>query len=83
MRLRPGTPVRSRYRARWCGIVLNELPRHAPDHCVVVLRTHDRNGRPMRRSDRFTIDPSWLVALKSLPVWPWWVPGGQCSVDAE
>lgn len=80
MRLRPGTLVRSRYRAQWSGVVLDELPRHAPDHCVVVLRTHDRHGRPMRKPDRFTIDPGWLVVLKSLPVWPWWT---QCSVDDE
>lgn len=82
MRLRPGTLVMSTYRARWWGTVLDELPKHAPepggclkhvpDHCVVVLRTHDRHGRPMRKPSRFTIDPGWLEVVPSLPRWPWW-----------
>lgn len=59
-----GARVRSTFRARWFGVVVeNGLP--DGDRMVVVQLTHDRNGRaickPGAAHNLHTISAGWLV----------------------
>lgn len=65
-----GTHVRSYFRARWYGTVVGDAGALHPPWCVRVLRTHDRNGRPMDRRSFAIIDRGWLEVVDALPSWP-------------
>ncbi len=69
--IKPGTKVRSRYRAAWTGIVLEEIDCHKSkdykqnhNHIVVCLVTHDRHGKPMRKPFRSqALSTFWLEVI--------------------
>lgn len=59
-----GARVRSTFRARWFGVVVENGLTHG-DRCVVVRITHDRNGRPIRKPgskrNLHTLSAGWLI----------------------
>lgn len=59
-RLRPGTFVRSFYRAAWYGIVIEQT-----GNTVTVKRVLDRTGRPLRKmhTQPITISRRWLSVV--------------------
>lgn len=69
--MKPGTFVRSRYRAPWYGIV-DRMTYGARGWYAVVLQTHDRNGRPLRKRSKVLMREGCIVPVEALPRWPWW-----------
>jgi hypothetical protein len=66
---RPGTRVRSHYRARWTGVVVSTEPdpgyvacygAQTAAECLLVRPTHTVDGRPIRKAKARRLNCSWL-----------------------
>ncbi len=64
-----GTRVRSHYRARWTGVVVEDSGKnHCGGYLVRCLVTHDRRGNPVRKSfTSMVLDTAWLETLDPAP----------------
>ena len=59
-----GDRVKSNFRARWKGEVINIEPRSDKlKPLITVLVDTDRNGRPLRKKIKKTLDQGWLTLI--------------------
>ena len=63
--LAPGTRVRSTYRARWVGVVVERLEDTSRRRdCYLVQPTHTRDGRPQPKCQRpRVLNRAWLEVV--------------------
>jgi len=65
-----GTRVKSHYRARWTGVVVEVVERNEREpyryrHFLLRVKvTHDRRGRPMRKPIYHWLDSAWLTPVE-------------------
>lgn len=59
-----GNKVKSMYRARWSGEIV-EILKGGQDRNILakIAVTHDRNGLPMRKIKIHTLDVNWLEKI--------------------
>lgn len=66
--LQVGNTVKSLFRARWTGILLELVEREKErgidlSPLATVLVTTDRHGKPMRKPLRMVLSAGWLVKV--------------------
>lgn len=60
LNIAPGDTVRSNFRAAWTGKIVSLNPEGG---LAVVLITHDRHGKPMRKQRVYRISVDWLTVI--------------------
>lgn len=68
-KLKVGDTVKSHFRAKWTGKVIDiELRSNGLSPIAVVKVFLDRNGRPLRKPIRKRLDSNWLEKLNGIEV---------------
>jgi hypothetical protein len=58
-----GKRVKSHYQAQWKGVVTN-VEKTGKDHYIANVDVDtDRNGNPLRKIQKHTLDVSWLTLI--------------------
>lgn len=67
MDIKPGTLVRSRFRAGWFGRVIGVIGRKGTTPLVIMETICTADGRPHRKPYRKRYSAGWLEVVEALP----------------